>query len=98
MMHLSTSSAAPTYATETTTRNRACVVSVRSNSVAASKITEGPKCRSVQSSKGLTLAYARARNSAIKTGTFSAHDALQGIVFYMKSVQSIIGATDSLCD
>jgi hypothetical protein len=98
MMHLSASSATPTYATETTTRNRACVVSVRSNSVAASNITECPKCRSVQSSKGPTLAYARARNFAIKTGTSSAHAAFQGIVFYVKSVQSSIGATDSLCD
>ncbi len=55
---------------------------------------KSPKCRSVQSSKGPTLAYAKARNSAIKTGTFSAHATLQGIVFYIKSVQSIIGATD----
>jgi hypothetical protein len=62
-----------------------------------SAVTRAPKCRSVQSSKGPTLAYARARNSAIKTGTVSAHDALQGIVFYMKSVQSIIGATDRRC-
>jgi hypothetical protein len=52
------------------------------------------KCRSVQSSKEPTLAYARARNFAIKTGTRSAHGALQGIVFYMKAVQSIIGATE----